>query len=92
MSYVESIRYEKVKARKNHVCDACSALIDGMVYPDDFNSEEVEILRPAFEAGWNIKKGEIYERQTNKMDGEIYTFKARPEVLPIYFKYNMNDI
>lgn len=88
---IELIRESYPVARKEHDCEACYALLQSMVFPDDFTDEEVAILQKAKDDGWKIKIGEKYTSQTCKYD-DIYTFKAKTDVLPIYFKYEMNDI
>lgn len=32
---------------------------------------------------WKIKKGQKYERQFNKMDGRVYTFRTLPAIAKI---------
>lgn len=89
---IEIIRDETPRARKDYNCNASQALFEGYVYPDDFTDEEIVILFETHSNNSMIKKGEIYSKQTNKIDGNINTFRARPEVLPIYFKYECNEI
>ncbi len=88
---VEAIAESHPKAKKNYPCDASKALFESLVYPDDFTNEEVEILADAYNNS-TIKKGDIYLKQRNKLDGRIYTFRARPEVIDIYFKYECNEL
>lgn len=88
----EIIKDYTMQARKDYRCDACDAMLQSMVYPDDFDADDLEVLKKADEAGWMIKKGEIYDKQVNKIDGEINTFRCRPEVFQIYLKYDLNDI
>ena len=87
---VTVLREEYPVARKDYHCDACYQLLQGMAYPDDFTEEEVITLAQAKADGWKIKKGQQYVKQVNKYD-DIYTFRARPEVLKIYFKYDIGD-
>ena len=84
---IELIREENPRARKEYNCDASAALFDEYVYPDDFEGEEISILLETHSNNSVIKKGDIYIKQINKMNGELYVFRCRPEVLPIYFKY-----
>ena len=88
---VTVLREEYPVARKDYYCDACYQLLQGMVYPDDFTEDEVTTLAQAKADGWKIKKGQQYIKQTNMYD-DIYTFRARPEVLKIYFKYDIGEV
>jgi hypothetical protein len=89
---IEIIKDYQMQARKDYRCDACDAMLQSMVYPDEFDAEDLAILKKAEEAGWMIKKGEVYHKQVNKIYGDINTFRCRPEVLKIYLKYDLNDI
>ena len=88
---IEVIKDTNQVARKDYSCDACDAILSSMVYPDDFDKDDLEVMSQAFNDGWKIKKGQVYNRQCNKIGGDIGTFKSRPEMLFIYFKYDMND-
>jgi hypothetical protein len=89
---IEIIKDSQHVARKKHRCDACDAILQSMVYPGDFDSEDLDVLKKAEAAGWMIEKGDIYHKQVNRIDGDINTFKCRPEVFKIYLKYDMNDM
>lgn len=88
---VQLIRETTPIARKEYSCDACDALLASMAYPDEFDSEDLKILDKAHADGWLIKKGEQYTNQTCKYD-DLYTFRAKTDVMKVYFKYDMNDI
>ena len=87
---VEVLSETYPRARKDYPCMASRALFEGYVYPNYFTPEEISILFEAHNNGSMIKKGDVYLNQRNKMD-DIYTFRARPEVLPIYFKYGCDE-
>ncbi|MEC6833006.1 hypothetical protein VXS06_14660 [Photobacterium toruni] len=77
-------------ARKDYVCEASVQLFESMCYPDEFEPDEVEILKDAYE-DYTIKKGDRYTASVCTYDGRIYTFKSKPEVLEIYLKYDINE-
>ena len=90
-------------ARKDYHCDACEQLLDaGCLYENHqdktinrdyikfkfgFTDEEADAILKAEANGWKIKKGERYNKQNNKCDGEIYTFRTIPEIEAICWKH-----
>jgi hypothetical protein len=88
---VRVIKDSMHKANKDYRCDACDAILQSMVYPDDFDEYDLSVLKIAENSGWMINKGETYSKQVNAIEDRMNTFRSRPEVLEIYFKYDIND-
>ena len=78
-------------ARKDYACDAAPWIYDGDMTGEYYTFAELRQLVKARKAKWKINKGERYIRQTMKVDGEIYTFRARPELHDICLKYSMYE-
>ena len=79
---IECILDMRPKARKEHNCDACDLILNDLAsLVDELTFSEKREIVKARRNNWKIQKGEIYVRQSNKMDGEFYTFKA---ILPIH--------
>ncbi len=89
---IEVLSESYLIARKDHRCDACEFVYNNLVVPDDLTPEEAAVMAKAEENKRMIKKGEKYCRQNNKYDGELYTFKAIPEVMEICFKYELFEV
>lgn len=69
------------KARKDHTCDACYWLCQGLEFVShNLSFREKRAIVRARRNGWKIKKGETYVRATVKQDGELATFRAIPEI------------
>lgn len=74
-----------VKARKDYNCDATIYLREYGDY-DMFTLEEMEIIN---NTNGKIKKGETYRKVVGKFEGELYTFRAIPEIDDICLKYEL---
>lgn len=67
-------------AIKDHECMACTWILNGGIDGNGFSRDVLRVLAKARKNNWKILKGQEYIRQFNKQDGEVYTFKAIPEV------------
>ena len=87
---VELIRETNQKARKIYSCDASSWLREsGILCENVLTFAEYREVVKAKRNGWMIQKGEIYNRQFNKCDGEVYYFISIPAILAICLKYDV---
>ena len=87
---VEVIREEKPVACKDYICDSCMILIESLPYmSDSLTFNEKRAIVKARRNKWKIKKGQVYSKQVNKMDGEIYNFKSIPEIHEICLKHDL---
>jgi hypothetical protein len=89
-SCIEVLQDINVKtARKDYPCDS-SFYIKEML--SDFPKgkltfAEKRLIVEAKRDGWKILKGQPYEKQRNKFDGIINTFRSRPGLSKICNKY-----
>jgi hypothetical protein len=74
-------------ARKDYNCAACERLRDVLGDKEFTISEYREIVK-AKRQNWKIKKGQKYFRQV-LTDGEIYTWRAIPEIDQICRDHNL---
>ena len=86
------------KARKDHVCDACSWLLDrvnanaeDIVLDLDCTDEEKAALERAEANGWKVKKGDKYWYWKGVFDGQISESHSIPEIHEICIKYDIYD-
>ena len=81
------------KARKDYSCDACYwfSEIAGERFQIDIKLSEAKLWVKAQKDGFKIKKGQRYLRNVNKQDGELYTFRARPEIHELCVKYELYE-
>ena len=86
---IEVLSESKPKARKNYDCMASEFILNNGVDGMGFTRPELRSISKARKNGYKILKGEIYMRQNNKFDGELYTFKAIPAIAEICFKYDL---
>jgi len=75
-------------ARKDHVCNACE-FINEHWGSHNFTIGELRVIVLARRNGYKIKIGDSYIKQNNICHGDIYTFKAIPEIHEICLKYNL---
>lgn len=85
---IEVIYEQTVTARKDHRCMACEFLLQVHNLHGRLTPEEERAVSRAWADGWKIKKGQEYIRQVNKHEGDVYTFKARPDIHGICLKYD----
>ena len=80
------------KARKHHTCDACIWLLNGDGWNGmGFSISELRSISRAKRNKWKIVPGQKYLRQNNIYDGELYTFKAIPEIDAICKNHDLYD-
>ncbi len=85
---IETIKEIKPKARKSHDCMACDFLLEEH-RGGQFTFSELRLIARAKRNSWQIQKGEIYIRQTNVFDGDVYDFKAIPAIHQICVKHGL---
>lgn len=76
-------------ARKDYRCQACEWILNEGF--DGFTISEYRLLVKAKRDGWKIKKGQKYVKQFCEYDGEVYTWRARPEIHAICLKHDLYD-
>ena len=80
-------------AIREHDCMACEWILNGGgIDGAGFTRPELRTLSRARKNKWKIIKGQEYIRQGNTHDGEIYTFRAIPEIHKICLKYDLYEI
>lgn len=95
---VENIRTTIQKANKDYHDDSSEFIINGFL--DYVNRRGTGLTFTQWRTianlkanQWKIKRGQIYERQFNKMDGRVYTFKTLSAIAAICQQFNLgNDI
>ncbi len=78
-------------ARKSHNCDACDFILNGGISGFGYSFAELRLIAKAKKNNFNIVKGQKYINQNNKCMGDIYTFKAIPEMHELCLKYELYD-
>jgi len=86
---IEVLSESTPKARKDYDCMACEFILNNGIDGMGFTRPELRIISKARKSGYKILKGDVYMCQNNKFDGELYTFKAIPEIAAICFKYDL---
>lgn len=81
---IENLSNSYPKARKQYKCDDINYVLSGIsvdeLMKEPWTDEEREILHKAIIIdGGMIQVGEIYHKQINKYDGEIYTYRSKIE-------------
>jgi len=67
-------------ARKYHQCDACAAFYRSGLDADEFDADDRASIDAASDDVWCITPGQKYLRQAVKIDGLIFTFRARLDI------------
>lgn len=81
---IENISNTYPKARKQYKCSNIDYVLSGVsvheLMKQPWTDKEREILHKAviIDDG-KIQVGEVYNKQINKLDGEIYTYRAKIE-------------
>ena len=78
-------------ARKEHECMACDFILASGINGFGYSFSELSLIVKAKRKGYKISKGDKYIRQNNVFDGELYTFKAIPEMHDICVKYELYE-
>tara|TARA_R110001632_G_scaffold136095_1_gene251644 strand:- start:67 stop:342 length:276 start_codon:yes stop_codon:yes gene_type:complete len=68
------------KARKDHDCMASDFILASGSDGFGYSFAELRVIAKAKKHNYKIVKGQKYIKQNNKADGELYTFKAIPEM------------
>ena len=79
------------KARKQYDCMACEWLDSMPRYElgEFLSYREARAFVRAREKKFKILKGEKYIHQTRKFEGQLYSFRAIPEIHEICLKYEI---
>ena len=83
------IREETPVARKEYRCQACDWIREDEITGEYYTYAELRKIVKARQEGWRIKKGEKYIKQILNNGGELYTYRARPEIHDICLKYDI---
>lgn len=78
-------------ARKVYECHATAHILDIAFY-DDFTQEELDQVDKSVEEDGKILPGTSYLRVVYKEDGEIRTYRARPEMDAIAQRHDMWEV
>jgi len=78
-------------ARKEHDCMASEFILADGVNGFGYSFADLRIIAKAKKNKFKIIKGQKYIRQNNKFDGELYTFKAIPEMHQICLNYDLYE-
>lgn len=76
-------------ARRDYACDAAHWVLEAIDNGVFFSFSELRVIAKHKRSKFIIKKGDTYIKQNNKMDGELYTFRAIPYLHEICIKYNL---
>ena len=85
----ELISERKPIARKDHDCMACEFIFSEGVNGFGYSFQELRIIAKAKKNMCKIKKGDKYINQTMRYEGELYTFKAIPEMHLICLNHDL---
>lgn len=77
---IEVLDHSEPTARKEHNCNACEFILNCGVTGFGYSFSELRLIAKAKKQSFKIAKGQKYIRQRNKFDGQLYTFKAIPEM------------
>jgi threonine aldolase len=71
------------KARKNYRDDSADFIIEAMDWirtGGELSFSELRAIAALKANNWQILKGQIYEKQFNSYEGQVYNFKTLPEI------------
>jgi hypothetical protein len=90
------IHHQEPIAQKDYSCDAIEIIEQsgGLGYAASqlgFSYAELRVLVRARRDEWKIKKGQVYIRQRVTDGGDIWTFRARPEIHEICLRHNLYE-
>lgn len=80
------------KARKDYRDDSAEFIIDCLAdirRGGCLSFSELRSVARLKANNWKILKGQLYERQFNEMDGNIYTFRTLPDILKLCLKHKL---
>ena len=75
-------------ARKEHDCMASEFIFNSGINGFGYSFAELRVIAKAKKNKFKIVKGQKYTKQNNKYNGELYTFKAIPEMHQICIDHN----
>ena len=79
-------------ARKEHECMASEFIYNLGINGCGYSFAELRIIAKAKRNKYKIIKGQKYIRQNNKYNGELYAFKAIPEMHEICLKHDLYEV
>jgi hypothetical protein len=87
---IEVIYDSKQKARKDYRDDSAEFVRDGLDYLKEMATfSELRAIARLKANNWKILKGQVYTRQVNKVDGDVYTFRSLPEIAALCHKHQL---
>ncbi len=79
-------------ARKPHDCMASEFILAHGVNGNGYSFSELRVVAKAKKNKFKIVKGQKYIRQNNTFEGELYTFKAIPEMHQICIDHDLYEM
>ena len=79
-------------ANKSHDCMASEFIRNYGINGFGYSFSELRAIAQAKRNNYKIVKGQAYIKQVNKFDGEVYTFKAIPEMHQICLAHNLYEV
>lgn len=91
---VEILSQQNPTARKDYYCDAWVFLeqygsLRQIINELNITFAEKRVIIKTWKDGRKIRKGTKYTKQNNKMSGDVYTFRAIPEIHEVCIKNEM---
>jgi len=86
---MEIISSRKPIAKRDCYCMACEWITNEDITEIKLTFSEYRDIIKAKNNGYKIKQGQRYIYQLNAKDGEIWTFRAIPEIHEICIKYEI---
>jgi hypothetical protein len=77
------------KARKLHDCMASDFILASGISGNGYSFAELRVIAKAKKNKYKVIKGQKYIRQNNTFEGELYTFKAIPEMHQICLDHDL---
>ena len=90
--YVRTLSQSTPIARKEHLCNASWFFCDydiNIIRGAKYSFSEWRAIIKARNNNWKIQKGQKYLNQRNVQEGQIYTFKAIPEIHDLCVKHDL---
>jgi len=85
-----NISTKLVKARKDHRDDS-RYFIEEVRHYEKLSFTEWRAIAELKANNWIIKKGQLYERQYNVQNGQVFTFRSLPAIIKICMKLRLYD-
>jgi hypothetical protein len=77
---IQILSHSTPKARKAHRCMASEFILAAGISGFGYSFSELRAIAKAKKNNYRVVKGQRYIKQNNKLDGELYTFKAIPQM------------